>query len=78
MRNFVTERFSLKELNEVESKQEYRVEIYNWLAALENIHEDVEISEVWENISENINISDQESVVTNIMFLDIIHRLVFI
>jgi hypothetical protein len=31
------ERFNLKKLNEVEGKEQYRVEISDWFSALENL-----------------------------------------
>jgi hypothetical protein len=37
MHRFHTERFNLKKLNEVEGKEQYRVEISNRFAALENL-----------------------------------------
>jgi hypothetical protein len=37
------ERFNLKKLDEVEGKEQYRVEISNRFAALENLDDDVEI-----------------------------------
>jgi hypothetical protein len=38
------ERFNLKMLNEVEGKKQYRVEVSNRFAALENLDTDVEIN----------------------------------
>jgi hypothetical protein len=38
------ERFNLKKLNEVERKEQYRVEISNRFAALENIDTEVDIN----------------------------------
>ena len=40
------ERFNLKLLNEVEGKEQYRVEISNRFAALENLHTQVDINRV--------------------------------
>jgi hypothetical protein len=37
MHRFHTERFNLKNLNEVEGKEQYRVEISNRFAVLENL-----------------------------------------
>jgi hypothetical protein len=45
---------NLKELNEVECKEQYRVEISNRLAALENLDDNVDINRVWETVTENI------------------------
>jgi hypothetical protein len=42
------ERFNLKKLNEVEGKEQYRVEISNRFAALENSDTEVDINTAWE------------------------------
>jgi hypothetical protein len=47
------ERFNLKKLNEVESKEQYRVEISNRFVALENLVTEVGINRAWEIIREN-------------------------
>ncbi|PNF18193.1 hypothetical protein B7P43_G18102 [Cryptotermes secundus] len=57
-----TERCNLKKLNEVEGKEQYRVEISNSFAALENLDIEVDVNKAWETITENINISDKESL----------------
>jgi hypothetical protein len=44
------ERFNLKKLNEVEGKEQYRVEISNRFAALENLNTEVDINGAWETI----------------------------
>jgi hypothetical protein len=41
---FHAERFSLKKLNEVEGKEQYRAEISNRFVALENLDDDVDIN----------------------------------
>jgi hypothetical protein len=41
------ERFNLKKLNEVEGKEQYRVEVLNRLAALEYLDVGVEINSAW-------------------------------
>jgi hypothetical protein len=56
------ERFNLKKLNEVEDKEQYRVEISKRLAALEIIDIKVDMNRAWETITENINISTKESL----------------
>jgi hypothetical protein len=43
---FHTERFNLKKLNEAEVKEQYRVEISNRFAALENLDAEVDINEL--------------------------------
>jgi hypothetical protein len=60
---FHMERFNLKKLNEVEDKEQYRVEVSNRFAALEDLDAEVEINSVWETIRENIKISAKESLV---------------
>jgi hypothetical protein len=44
------ERFNLKKLNEVESKEKYRVAVSNRFAALEDLDAEVEINTIWETI----------------------------
>jgi hypothetical protein len=41
-------RFNLKKLNEVEGKEQYRVETWNRFAALENLDTEVDINGAWE------------------------------
>jgi hypothetical protein len=43
------ERFSLKELNEVEGKEKYRVEVSNRFAALKDVDAAVKINTIWGN-----------------------------
>jgi hypothetical protein len=59
---FHMERFNLKELNEAEGKEQYRVEISNRFAALENVYTEVDINRAWETIRENMKISAIESL----------------
>jgi hypothetical protein len=54
------ERFNLKKLNEVEGKEQYRVEISNRFAALEKL--EVDVNKAWETIRENIKISAKDPV----------------
>jgi hypothetical protein len=56
------ERFNLKKLNEVEGKEQYRVEISNRFAALENFDAEVDINRTSETITENIKISAKPSL----------------
>jgi hypothetical protein len=49
--------FNLKKLNEVEGKEQYRVETSNRFAALENSDARVDITRAWETIRENMKIS---------------------
>jgi hypothetical protein len=57
-----TERFNLKKLNDVEGKEQFRVEVSNRFAALEDLGTEVEINGAWETIRENIKISAKESL----------------
>jgi hypothetical protein len=56
------ERFNLKKLNEVEGKEQFRVEVSNRFAALEDLDTEVEINIAWETIRENIKTSAKESL----------------
>jgi hypothetical protein len=62
MQKFDMERFNLKKLDEVEGKEQYRVEISYRFAALENLDNDVNISRPSEIIRENIQISAKASL----------------
>jgi hypothetical protein len=55
-------RFNLKKLNDVEGKEQFRVEVSNRFAALEDLDTEVEINSAWEMIRENIKISAKESL----------------
>jgi hypothetical protein len=50
------ERLILKKFNEVEGKEQYRVEVSNRFAALEDLEAEVEINSAREIIRENIKI----------------------
>jgi hypothetical protein len=47
-----TERFSVKELNEGDVKEQYQVTIRNMFASLENLEDSGEIKRAWDNIRE--------------------------
>jgi hypothetical protein len=55
-------RFNLKKLNEVECKEQYRVEVSNRLTASEDLDAEVEINCAWQTIRESIKISAKESL----------------
>jgi hypothetical protein len=55
-------RGSIKKLNDVEGKEQFRVEVSNRFAALEDFDAEVEINSAWETIRENIKISAKESL----------------
>jgi hypothetical protein len=44
------ERFNLRQLNDIEMKARYQVEISNRISALEDLNDDVDISSVGERI----------------------------
>jgi hypothetical protein len=56
------ERFNLQKLNMVGGKEQYRVEVSNRFAALEDLDAEMEINSAWEMLRENINISAKESI----------------
>jgi hypothetical protein len=55
-------RFNLKKLTDVEGKEQFRIEVSNRFAALEDLDTEVEINSAWETIRDNINISVKESL----------------
>jgi hypothetical protein len=59
---FHMERFNLNKLNDVEGKEQFRVEVSNRFAALEDLEAEVEINSALEMIRENIKISAKESL----------------
>jgi hypothetical protein len=56
------ERFNLRKLNEVEGKEQYRVEISNTFEVLENLDTEVNVNKAWKTIRETIKISAKESL----------------
>jgi hypothetical protein len=54
------QRFNLKKLNEVEGKEQYRVEVSNRFATLEDLDAELQINSAWEMIRETIKISAKE------------------
>jgi hypothetical protein len=59
---FHRNRFNLKMLYDVEGKEQFRVEVSNRFAALEDLDTEVEINSAWETIRKNIKISAKESL----------------
>jgi hypothetical protein len=47
---FHMERFSFKNLSEIEGKEKYRFEVSNRFAALEDLDAEMEINSAWETI----------------------------
>ena len=60
--NFDGERLTLRKLNELEVRKQYRIEITNRFASLENLSDVDDIKRAWENIKENIKTSTKESL----------------
>jgi hypothetical protein len=56
------EGYNLKKLNDVEDKEQFRVEVSNRFAAMEDLDTEVEINSAWETIRENIKISAKGSL----------------
>jgi hypothetical protein len=50
------EMFSVKNLNKVEGKEKYCIEVSNTLLTLEDMDTEVQINIAWETIRENITI----------------------
>jgi hypothetical protein len=59
---FDMERFNLKKLNDVEGKEQFRVEVSNRFAALEEVDIEVYINIAWKMSRENIKILAKESL----------------
>jgi hypothetical protein len=47
---FHMERFNLKKLNDVECREQYRVEVSNRFAALEDLDAEVEMNSAWKRL----------------------------
>jgi hypothetical protein len=56
------EGFSIKKLNGVEGKEQYRVEISNRFATLEQLEAEEDINSSWGTIRENIRIPAKENL----------------
>jgi macrodomain Ter protein organizer (MatP/YcbG family) len=50
LQRFHTERFNLKKLNEVESKEKYCTQVSSMFAALEDLRAEVGINSAWETL----------------------------
>ena len=59
---FDGDRFNLRNLNELEVRKQYQIEISNKFAALENLRDSEDMNRVWESIKENIKISTKGSL----------------
>jgi hypothetical protein len=58
----IMERFNLKNLYEVEVKEQYHFEISTRFTALEHLDTEVDINRAWETIRESIKVSAKESL----------------
>jgi hypothetical protein len=56
------ERFKSHEVKRCRGKEQFRIEVSNRFAALEDLYTEVEINSAWETIRENIKISAKESL----------------
>jgi hypothetical protein len=54
MLKFYMEMSSLKKLNEVNSKEQYLIEISNGFADFVNVEAEVDINRAWETVGQNI------------------------
>jgi hypothetical protein len=62
MQNFYLKRSDLKQLDDVEVKEKYQVEISNRFASLESLEESFDVNNAWESIRENIKTSAKENL----------------
>jgi hypothetical protein len=54
--------FNLYKLIKTQCKEEYLVEISDWIGGLENLDAEMDINRAWETIRYNITISTKETV----------------
>jgi hypothetical protein len=59
-RRFHMERFDPKKLNEVEGKEQFRVEVIIRFAALKGLGAEVEINSAWERIREKFSLTESK------------------
>ena len=59
---FYRERFNLRELNELNVRKQYQIDISNRYAAFENCSDIEDVNRSWENIKENIKTSAKKSI----------------
>jgi len=62
VQKFEGERFNLRELNELEVKEKYQIELTNRFEALENLDVDEDVNRAWENIKYNIKTKAKKSI----------------
>jgi hypothetical protein len=59
---FDGERFNLRKLDDMKVRKQYRIEITNMFAALENVSDGEDINRAWESIKKNIKTSAKKSL----------------
>jgi fructose-bisphosphate aldolase class 1 len=59
---FDGKKFNLRKLDDLEVRKQYRIEITNRFAALENVSDDEDINRAWESIKENVKTSAKQSL----------------
>jgi hypothetical protein len=59
--SFHTERFSLRKLKKLEEKGQYHVQMSNTCAAFENVDVNVDITNAWKTMMENISVSAKDN-----------------
>jgi hypothetical protein len=59
---FHKKKFNLRNLNGIEGKEKYFVDVSTRFAAMENLDAEVEINKIWETIRENIKITVKQSL----------------
>jgi hypothetical protein len=57
---FNVERYNLRKLNELEVRKQYQIKISKRFAALDNLSDSEDINRAWENIQQNIKISNKK------------------
>jgi hypothetical protein len=62
LHRFLIQRLNIKELNGVQCKEQFCIELSNKFPALEDLNAEAEINSAWETIRENIKISAKESL----------------
>jgi glycine betaine/choline ABC-type transport system substrate-binding protein len=54
---FDEKRFNLRKLNELEVRKQYKIEVTNRFAALENLSDSEDMNRAWKNFKEHIKTS---------------------
>jgi hypothetical protein len=64
---FDGKKFNRRKLDDLEVRKQYRIEIANRFAALENVSDDEDINRAWKRIKDNTKTSAKESLVLHKM-----------